>query len=66
MSRRKAAIFRRKTTSGAFTITCCASGHIHIDLTNGDTEVELLFEPDDAYTFAEAIMRGYDEAVGIR
>lgn len=66
MSKRKGAPALRKTTFGEFVVTCCADGHIHIDLTHGEDKVSLMFEPDDAYTFAEAIMRGYDEAVGIR
>lgn len=67
MSKRSTHRPRSQTTaSGKFTVVCCPDGHVHIDVSTIDhTPAELVFEPDDAYAFAQAILRGYDEATGI-
>lgn len=44
----------------------CADDHVHVEVTQGEKPIGLVFEDaDDAYNFAQAILRAYDEAVGI-
>lgn len=49
-------------------VSLCGDGHIHIGFpgeTPGAPMIERAFDPDDAYDFAQAILRCYDKAVGI-
>ncbi len=54
--------------TGEYHVTVCATGHNHIGLppqSEGELFTERALAPDDAYDFAQAILRCYDYAVGI-
>jgi len=45
----------------------CAADHVHVEIKMKDGKpVCLVFDdPDEAYTYAQTILRAYDDAVGI-
>lgn len=45
----------------------CHHGHVHVVMTMKDgSKLPLIFaDADDAYTFAQTILRAYDDAAGI-
>lgn len=60
---------RRYTiATGTYRVAVCEGDHIHVSMPPDPTAVksgEYVFDPEEAYEFAHAILRGYDEAVGI-
>ncbi len=49
-----------------YTVYCCADGHVHIHVETPELTGHLVLETsNDAYTFGEAIMRGFDHLEGI-
>lgn len=49
-----------------YTVYCCEDGHVHVQVdVPGFTGNITLETSNDAYTFGEAIMRGYDHLEGI-
>lgn len=47
---------------GSYRVKCC-DAHVHVLIDNGGCE--LVMQPEDAYDFAQAILRGYDFHAGL-
>lgn len=59
---------RTKVTlrSDDYTVYCCGDGHIHIIVDTPDLKGELVLpDSNEAFTFAESVMRGFDHIEGI-
>jgi hypothetical protein len=59
---------RGRTPTATYTVFFCdrPSPHVHLDITErGQKTAKFVFSPDDTYDLANALLRGYDIAVGI-
>lgn len=51
---------------GTYEAWACPHDHVHVEIKQGEKLIPLVFpDADEAYNFAQAILRAYDDAVGI-
>lgn len=67
MTERKRKKFKGTTVAtGSYSVAVCPADHIHVRLSDlGSPPGRLVFEPEEAYELAQALLRGYDVATGI-
>lgn len=51
--------------TGQYKVTCCPGG-CHVQLKLADPSGLYTFTPEEAHDFAQALLRGYDAAAGVK